>query len=122
MDEGQEVSEGLSAPAVDDFKAQSWDEVARTAEIPTYSHLQTKFSQKVAELEKAGDTPASAVYRFLGQVCFIHLQPDNKDQPLRAGWISSTGRSAAIEDFNEQARDTIEQLVPLTSIPLIQAR
>src|SRR5205814_9786627 len=96
--------------------------VARTAEIPTYSHLQTKFSQKVGELEKHGDTIASAVYRFLGQICFIHLQPDSKDQPLRAGWVSGTARSAAIEDFDEQARDTIEQLVTLTTIPLLRAR
>lgn len=116
------MSEGLSAPNINDFKAQDWEAAARTAEIPTYSYLQTKFSQKVVELEEGGDTAASAVYRFLGQICFIHLQPDSKDQPLRAGWVSGTGRSAAIEDFNEQARDTIEQLVPLTSIPLLQAR
>jgi hypothetical protein len=122
MDESQEVNEGLSAPAFDDFKAQPWEDLARSAEIPTYSYLQTKFGQKVGELEKAGDTAASAVYRFLGQISFIHLQPDDKDQPLRAGWVSATGRSAAIEDFNEQARDTIEQLVRLTSIPLLRAR
>jgi hypothetical protein len=116
------MSEGLAAPNMDEFKAQDWEAVARTAEIPTYSHLQTKFSQKVGELEKHGDTIASAVYRFLGQICFIHLQPDSKDEPLRAGWVSGTARSAAIEDFDEQARDTIEQLVTLTTIPLLRAR
>jgi hypothetical protein len=122
VDEGEEVSEGLSAPTIDEFKAQPWEDVARTAEIPTYSYLQTKFGQRVGELEKVGDTAASAVYRFLGQICFIHLQADNKDQPLRAGWVSATGRSAAIEDFDEQARDTIEQLVSLTTIPVLRAR
>lgn len=122
MDESREVSEGLSAPTLDEFKAQPWEDVARTAEIPTYSHLQTKFGEKVAEFEKAGKMAVAIVYRFLGQVAFIHLQPDNKDQPLRAGWISATGRSAAIEDFNEQARDTVEQLVSFTSIPLLRAR
>ncbi len=116
------MSEGLSAPTIDEFKAQPWEEVARTAEIPTYSHLQTKFAQKINNLEEAGDISASAVYRFLGQISFIHLQPDNKDQPLRAGLISATGRSAPIEDFNEQARDTIERLADQTSIPLLRAR
>ena len=100
------MSDGLSAPTIDEIKAQPWEDVARSAEIPTYSYLQTKFSQTVGELEKVGDTAASAVYRFLGQICFIHLQPDNKDHPLRAGWVSATGRSAAIEDFDEQARGT----------------
>jgi len=35
---------------------------------------------------------------------------------------SGTGRSAAIEDFDEEAQDTIEQLVKLTTIPLLRAR
>lgn len=116
------MSEGPSAPTIDEFKAQPWEDIARTAEIPTYSHLQTKFGQKAADLEKAGEITESAVYRFLGQISFIHLQPDNKDQPLRAGWISATGRSAAVEDFDEQARDTIEQLVSMTTVPILRAR
>jgi hypothetical protein len=116
------VSEGPTAPAIDEFKAEPWEDVARAAEIPTYPYIQAKFGQKVIELEKVGDTRAAAIYRFLGQIALIHLQPDNNDQPLRAGWISSTGRSTAIEDFDENARDTIEQLVSVTTIPLLRAR
>ena len=116
------MSTGIAALNIDAFKTQDWQAVARSAEIPTYSYLQTKFSQKAVEFEKRADGAASAAYRFLAQICSIHLQPDSKDQPLRAGWISATGRSAAIEDFNEQAQDVIEQLVSSTSIPLLQAR
>ncbi|MBA3352473.1 MAG: DUF4209 domain-containing protein [Blastocatellia bacterium] len=116
------MSNGLPSPLIHDIQAQDWEDVARSAEIPTDSHIQTKFGQKVAELEAAGDTGASAVYRFLGQVTSLHLQPDNKDQPLRAGWISATGRSAAVEDFTEHAQDTIEQLVGVTSTPILRAR
>src|SRR5439155_651652 len=63
-----------------------------------------------------------SVYRFLNHIVFIHLDPDNKDQPLRPAWMSPTGRSAAIEDFDEQARDTIEKLIQSTEVPLLRAR
>jgi hypothetical protein len=112
----------IQSVSLDEINAQSWQDVAETADIPTYSTLQSKFGQKAAELEKLGDVAASAVYQFLGQISFIHLQPDIKDQPLRAGLISPTRRSAAIEDFDEQTRNTIEQLVSRTRIPLLQAR
>lgn len=116
------MSEALPAPTIDEIKAQLWEEVARKADFPTYSKIADCFFKIAAERDKAGDAAAARVYRFLGHITFIHLQPDNKDQPLRAAWISATGRSVAIEDFDEQARDTIEQLVSLTSIPLLGAR
>lgn len=116
------MSERLTAPGIDEFGAEDWEAVARTSDIPTYSRFQTKFGQKVVELETSGPTAASALYRFLGSICFIHLQPDSKDQPLRARWVSTTGRSAAVEDFDDPARDTIEQLVSLATIPLLRAR
>ncbi|MBA3351279.1 MAG: DUF4209 domain-containing protein [Blastocatellia bacterium] len=116
------MSEGLPAPSLDEINAQPWDDVAREADIPTYSHISTKFSQKAAELENVGDATGSTVYLFLRHIVFIHLAPENKDQPLRPAWISPTGRSAAIEDFSEEARDTIERLIGSTSIPLLRAR
>jgi Domain of unknown function (DUF4209) len=116
------VSNGLPSPTFDEIKAFPWEDVAREADVPTYVFISTKFSQKAAELDKAGDAKAAAVYRFLGHIAFIHLDPENKDQPLKPAWISATGRSAAIEDFDEQARDTIEQLIDATTFPLLRAR
>ncbi|PYJ23827.1 MAG: hypothetical protein DME99_01735 [Verrucomicrobia bacterium] len=116
------MSEALRPPSTEDITAQPWQDVARQAEHPSYTHISTKFSQKAAELEQAGDSTGASVYRFLNHIVFIHLDPDNKDQPLRPAWMSPTGRSAAIEDFDEQARDTIEKLIQSTEVPLLRAR
>lgn len=116
------MNEALRPPSIEDIIAQPWQDVARQAEHPSYTHISTKFSQKAAELEKAGDSTGASVYHFLNHIVFIHLDPDNKDQPLRPAWMSPTGRSAAIEDFDEQARDMIEKLIQSTEMPLLRAR
>lgn len=116
------MSDGIQVPSLEEIRAQPWEDIAREAEHPSYTHISTKLSQKAAELEKAGDSKGATVYRFLNHIAFIHLDADNKDQPLRPAWMSPTGRSAAIEDFGEQARDTIKQLIDSTKHPLLRAR
>jgi hypothetical protein len=95
------MSNGLKAPTFDEIKAQAWQEVAREAEHPTYTHISTRFSQKAAELEKAGDLTGANVYSLLNNIVFIHLDADNKDQYLRPAWISDTVRSEAMDELED---------------------
>jgi hypothetical protein len=116
------VSPAPTIPSFEEIKAQSWEDVANEAEFPTYSKIADRLFQKAAALEQAGDETGSNVYRFLGQLSHLHLQPENKDVPLRAAWISPTGRSTALEDFDNEALNRIQQLVAITTIPILRAR
>jgi hypothetical protein len=116
------VSPVLTIPGFEEIKAQFWEPVANEAEFPTYSKIADRLFQKAAALQQAGDEIGFNVYRFLGQLSHLHLQPENKDVPLRAAWISSTGRSTALEDFDNDALNAIHQLVAITAIPILRAR
>ncbi len=112
----------LTFPSFDQINAYPWKAVANEAEIPTYSKIAQCFFQKATALRQAGDETGFNVYRFLGQLADLHLQPENKDLPLRAAWISPTGRSLAVEDFDDHALNTIEQLAGTTTLPILRAR
>lgn len=87
-----------------------------------YERASAFFFLKAAELREAGDELGERVFRFLGAVTSLAASSDSKEQPFRPQIIDGTRRSAALEDFNDEDRELLAQLTPVTNDPEIKAR
>lgn len=87
-----------------------------------YERASAFFFPKSAELREAGDELGERVFRFLGAVTSLAASFDSKETPFHPQIIDGTRRSAALEDFNNEDRAVLAQLVPVTNDPEIRAR
>lgn len=80
------------------------------------------FFPKAAELREAGDEVGERVFRFLGAVTSLMPSFDSKETPFRPKIIEATRRSSALEDFSDEDRAVLAQLVAVTKDSEIKAR
>ena len=108
-------------PSIEEVQSVDWEAAIAEVDLATCHKLSSVFFQRSRECLNEGKTVDSAVFRFLGQLAFMGLNPDNVDKPLQPGLVATTGRSTDIEDFDEEALAVLE-ILRGTAVPAIRAR
>ncbi len=116
------MSEAPVLPTWDQIVAYPWETAASEAETPTPQEISSVLFKWASEADSKGDGTGALVYRFIGQLLFMHLEPSNPDTPFRAAIIMQTKRSAALEDYDPVALDLVRQLADVATSPALRAR
>lgn len=105
-----------------DFDRISWQSalaVVGKQECGSYSR---HFFAQSSEAEQAGDKQAAAAFGLLGAITSMVLQLDKTKNPYAPAIILQTGRSAIVEDLNENHWKVLLEITPGVTDPEMQAR
>jgi hypothetical protein len=116
------MSEQRTRPTVLEISAYSWETTALEADLPTCHNIADRLLKKAGELHTANDEVGERVYRFIGQLAFMHLDVSNEDAPFRAAVIMGTKRSATLDDYDEEDIAVVHALAGTTKVPALRAR
>jgi hypothetical protein len=108
-------------PTREQVERVDWEAVATEVRPATCHTLSSVFFQKSRDSAEVGNLEEASVYKFLGHLTFIGLNPGDVDKPLQPGLVATTGRSSDIDDFDDDALGVIEHLIG-SLIPAIRAR
>jgi hypothetical protein len=108
-------------PSIEDVQSVDWEAAVADVDLATCHKLSSVFFQRSRECLDEGKTVDWAVFRFLGQLTFMGLNPDSVDKPLQPGLVATTGRSSDIDDLDDDALAVVESLLR-TTVPAIRAR
>lgn len=116
------MTESPPFPTIDELASISWEKVVGEAEIPTCKKIADILFKRASQCDEDGKSDTARCYRFIGQLAFMHLEPQNEDAPLRPAIVLQTGRSSAPEDFDDAALLTIDWLRSSTKTSSLRAR
>ena len=85
-----------------EISAYPWETAALEAELPICHDMADCLLKKAGELHAANDEVGERVYRFIGQLAFMHLDVGNDDAPFRAAIVMGTKRSATLDDYDDE--------------------
>jgi len=85
-----------------EISAYPWETAALEAELPICHDMADCLLKKASELHAANDEFGERVYRFIGQLAFMHLDVGNDDAPFRAAVVMGTKRSATLDDCHDE--------------------
>jgi hypothetical protein len=115
------MSDPMIFPSFNEIMAVQWEHIVAEAELPTCSYITSAFIKHASEHEQKQENAEARVFRFLGHLTSMHLEPSNEEAPLRPYMITPSGRSAALEDFDDVLA-VIEQLITATNYATLRAR
>ena len=116
------ISDERVRPTIQEIASYPWESVALQAELPICDDIATCLLKKAGELHAAADEVGETVYRFVGQLAFMHLDVGNEDAPFRAAVIMGTKRSATLDDYGDDDVALVKNLASTTTIPALRAR
>ena len=105
-----------------EISAYPWETAALEAELPICHDMADCLLKKVSELHAANDEFGERVYRFIGQLAFMHLDVGNDDAPFRAAVVMGTKRSATLDDYDDEELALVHDLAVTTRISALRAR
>lgn len=110
------------SPDIDDFQDIDWQNTLKKAEELRVDKYHSIFFEKAEDLENDDDSSGSAAYRLLGDICTMYLKDDNPDNPFGPLVVTTNGRSAIVDDFNEDELDVLNKFLDDIEDPELLAR
>lgn len=109
-------------PDEEDFRDMPWQDEIDSVDRRSVDRYSTLFFDKAKELAEEGDIDASRVYRFLGDVCSLHLKDDDPNEPFEPRMVIANGRTAALNDFLDEDLDLMSEFLEEVEDPDLKAR
>ena len=117
------MSDDLTAPPIEAFDAYDWQAVAARADKLAYSELfADEFFAEAKRLEDANDERGRDVFRFLGNVAHMRLEPTDRSSPLGPATVFYAGRTVGLGDFPDSIFAALRQLIDRCALPSLKAR
>ena len=80
------------------------------------------FSKKIEENKRGSNELNVSFYTILQIVTSVYLTPSDINMPYKPFWVSSQGRSYAIEDLTEEEISFLKDFLPLTENYILKGR
>lgn len=99
-------------PTKDQLSKYPWDNLALAEQVPTCDKMRRLFFQQASDANVKGDEEGRLVFQFLGQLCLLYW--DSTD--------ANASFSVAVESFDPEVLDLIEELSGACSASALKAR
>lgn len=99
-----------------------WEKELQTSKEKKMHCYQQAMSEKALDFAAKGDKIGEKVFNFFSAIFSLCLKNSDQNNPFVPFFISPTGRSTAIEDFQENDVNIIEKLITKTQDKQAKAR
>ncbi len=106
--------------SISDFRTSEWRAICESAE-DDYFVLSDRLRTAAVAAAGASEFPKSKVLWLLGDVCALHLEAANLNDPFRET-IKEAGRPFGIEDLNDSDIDLLGEICPELDVNSLRAR
>jgi hypothetical protein len=89
-------------PSAQGLRECGWQKVLESQPDQSFLNYSSAFFSAAGEAAEAGDVDREAAFATLGAACSMYYDENDSAEPLKPMIITSSGRSAALGDFQDQ--------------------
>lgn len=105
-----------------DLDEIDWTGILYDVDQKRVERYRSRFFDEAQQREESGQKAEARAYRFLGDICSMHMRKDDISNPFGPMFRGPNGRTAMIDDFSDNELEAMSQIQTEIEEPELKAR